>query len=124
MIRSLLQGEPARCSQGDLVRDFLYVQDAAYAFITLLEEEITGAVNIASGNPVVLKDIIYKIGEKLNGKNLIRLGEKSVSANEPPLVVADVRFLKNRLGWSPKFDLDEGLNQTIHWWQKQLSGKK
>jgi nucleoside-diphosphate-sugar epimerase len=124
VICSLLQGEPARCSLGNQIRDFLHVQDAADAFVALLEKEITGAVNIASGDPVMLKDIIYKIGKKLDGKNLIRLGENPVSTNEPPLVVADVRFLKYRLGWSPKFDLDEGLNQTIHWWQKHLSGKK
>jgi len=124
VIRSLLRGEPARCSEGNQIRDFLYVQDAAHAFITLLEKEITGAVNVASGVPVSLRDIISKIGEKLDGKHLIRLGEKSASANEPPLVVADVRLLKNQLGWSPKFDLDEGLNQTIHWWQKHLSGKE
>jgi len=124
VVQALLRGDIASCSHGNQIRDFLYVQDVADAFVTLLDSDIMGAVNIASGIPIVLKDIIYKIGEKLNGKNLIRLGENPVSTNEPPLVVADVRFLKNRLGWSPKFDLDEGLNQTIHWWQKHLSGKK
>jgi nucleoside-diphosphate-sugar epimerase len=124
VVRALLRKEIANCSHGNQIRDFLYVQDVADAFVNLLDSDITGPVNIASGTPIVLKDIIYKIGEKLNGKNLIRLRENSVSPNEPPLVVADVRFLKNRLGWSPKFDLDEGLNQTIHWWQERLSGKK
>ena len=124
VIRSLLQGEPAQCSEGNQIRDFLYVQDAARAFVTLLEKEITGSVNIASGTPIVLKDIIYKIGEKLNGKSLIRLGKNPVSTNEPPLLVGDARFLIDQLGWSPKFDLDEGLNQTINWWQRHLSGKK
>ncbi len=124
VICSLLNREPARCSQGNQVRDFLYVQDAAHAFATLLEKEISGAFNIASGTPVLLKDIIYKIADKLNGNNLIHLGENLGSADEPPLVVADIRFLKDQLGWSPKFDLDEGLNQTINWWQKYLSGRK
>ena len=124
VIRSLLRGELARCSEGNQIRDFLYVQDAAHAFVTLLEKEITGSVNIASGIPVVLRDIIYKIGEKLNGKSLIRMGKNPIASNEPPLVVGDVRFLKNQLGWLPKFDLDEGLDQTIHWWQRHLSGQK
>lgn len=124
VVQALLRGEIASCSHGNQIRDFLYVQDVADAFVTLLNSDITGAVNIASGTPIVLKDILYKIGEKLNGNNLIRLGENPVSTNEPPLVVADVRVLKNQLGWAPKFDLDKGLNQTIHWWQKHLSGKK
>jgi nucleoside-diphosphate-sugar epimerase len=124
VVCSLLQGEPARCSHGNQVRDFLYVQDVADAFVTLLERDVMGIVNIASGSPVVLKDIVHKIAEKLNRKALIQLGDASTSADEPPLVVADVRLLSNQVGWSPRFDLDQGLDQTITWWQKHLSGKK
>ena len=124
VVCSLLRGERARCSQGNQVRDFLYVQDVADAFVTLLERDVMGIVNIASGSPVALKDIVHKIAEKLNRKALIQLGDASTSADEPPLVVADVRRLNNQMGWSPRFDLDQGLDQTITWWQKHLSGKK
>jgi len=123
VVCSLLQGEPARCSHGNQIRDFLYVQDVADAFITLLESDITGAVNIASGCPVILKDLIYKIAEKLGRKALIQLGGVPVLSNEPPLVLADVTLLKNQVGWSPKFDLDLGLEQTIDWWEGHLFEK-
>jgi nucleoside-diphosphate-sugar epimerase len=61
VIRSILQGEPARCSHGNQIRDYLYVQDVADAFVALLESDIMGPVNVASGCPVALKDIIHKI---------------------------------------------------------------
>lgn len=124
VVCSLLQGERARCSQGNQVRDFLYVQDVADAFVTLLERDVMGIVNIASGSPVVIRDIVYKIAEKLNRKGLIQFGDSSTSSAEPPLVVADVRRLSNQVGWSPRFDLDQGLDQTITWWEKRLFEKK
>lgn len=120
VICALLQGEPALCSHGNQIRDFLYVQDVADAFVTLLGSDVTGAVNIASGYPVALKDIIYEIAEKLDRRALIQLGAVPALANEPPLLVADVSLLTSKVGWSPKFDLDLGLEKTISWWKKHL----
>jgi nucleoside-diphosphate-sugar epimerase len=121
VIRSLLRREPVRCSEGSQVRDFLYVKDVADAFAALLESGVTGPVNIASGRPVTLKDMVYTIGAKLDGRHLVRLGAVTAAADDPPLLVADVRHLQNEVGWSPGYDLDQGLNETIHWWQRQLA---
>lgn len=120
VIRSVLQGEPARCSHGNQIRDLLFVQDVADAFVALLESEAVGAVNIASGQPVTLRDLIYKIAEKLNREDLILLGAIPAPANEPRMLVAAVDRLRNEIGWLPRFDLDEGLDVTIKWWQQQL----
>ncbi len=120
VIRSLLNGKPARCSHGNQVRDFLYVEDVAGAFVALLESNVEGAVNIASGRPIALKDIIHNIGEKLGREDLIRLGALPASVNEPHLLVADVNRLRNEVGWQPRYSLDKGLEQTITWWKSHL----
>lgn len=117
VIISLLQGKPAFCSYGDQVRDFLHVEDAASAFVALLESDVCGAVNIASGRPITLKEVICKIGEKLKQPELIRLGDIPSSKDEPPLLVGDVKRLKEEVGWNPKYDIDSGLDQTIKWWK-------
>ena len=121
VIRSLLRGEPARCSDGRQIRDFLYVEDVARAFVTLLESDVSGPTNIASGCPVALKDVLYRIAEKLNRRDLIHLDALPTPANEPRLLVADVSRLFDELGWSPEYDLDRGLERTISWWRNQLS---
>jgi nucleoside-diphosphate-sugar epimerase len=120
VIVSLLQGKPALCSHGNQVRDYLYTEDAADAFISLLDSEVKGGVNIASGYPVALKDIVYNIGHKLHKTDLIRLGAISPPEDEPRILIADVKRLADEVGWSPKYSLDQGLNNAIEWWQNTL----
>ncbi len=121
MIISLLKGEAAKCSHGNQFRDFIYVQDVADAFVALLESEVTGVVNIGSGKPIAIKDIVYKIADKIGREDLIELGAIASNPREPPLLVADVSRLLNEVGWLPQFNLDKGLDRAIAWWEKKIS---
>ena len=121
VIRSLLLGEPARCSHGNQLRDYLYVGDVAEAFVTIMESDVQGPVNIASGYPVSLKEIIYKIAGKLDRKELVRLGALPAPPEEPDLLVGNVSRLTNEVGWRPKYDLNHGLDETIDWWRHLMN---
>lgn len=118
-ICSLLKNQEAHCLHCTLIRDFLHVQDVASAFVSLLESNVNGPVNIASGNPVTLKDIANTIADKLNKRDLVRFGESTCPLNEPSLLVAEVKRLNIEIGWTPNYDLDRGLEETIEWWKKQ-----
>lgn len=121
VICSLLQARPAKCSAGTQIRDYIYVLDVAEAFIEILKSDVKGPVNISTGNPISLKEIIYKIAEKLNGKDLVRLGSLPTSAEEPDLLIGNASRLSNEVGWHPKHDLDHGLNETIISWENRLN---
>lgn len=120
VITSLLQDQPARCSDGNQIRDFLYVEDVASAFVSLMESNVEGPVNIASGQPVALKTIIYTIADLLGERHLVELGALPAPDNEPPFLVADVRKINQEVGWSPKITLEVGLKNTIEWWKENL----
>ncbi|MEM1169650.1 MAG: NAD(P)-dependent oxidoreductase [Cyanobacteria bacterium P01_H01_bin.35] len=120
VISSLLQGELANCSHGNQIRDFLYVQDVADAFVAILESEITGPVNIGSGQPMSIKEIVYQIAGTIGKPESICLGAIPASINEPPLLVADVSLLSKNVGWQPQYDLERGLVLTINWWKNHL----
>ena len=122
MVVSLLKGKVAKCSHGNQIRDFIYVQDVADAFVALLESDITGVVNIASGQPIAIKDVVDKIADKIGRGDLIELGAIASNPREPPLLVADISRLSKEVGWLPQFDCNRGLNQTIAWWRKYQSG--
>jgi nucleoside-diphosphate-sugar epimerase len=119
VINSLLCGEAARCTHGNQVRDFLHVADAAAAFVALLDSEVEGAVNVASGQPVVLKDLIRRIAKKMGRQEQIELGVVPTPPDEPPLLVGDTHRLLGEVGWSPHYDLDAGLDDTIEWWRNR-----
>lgn len=120
VIQSLLKNRTAKCSSGEQKKDFLHVEDVAEAFVQILMSDVEGPVNIGSGNAVSVKDIVMKIGD-LTGKNdLIDVGAVPTRKNEKPLIQADNRKLKNELKWSPRFDLNSGLQHTINWWKTTL----
>lgn len=114
---SILKNESAPCSHGEQIRDFLHVSDVADAFAALLDSDVSGAVNIASGRPVAIKDIVHKIADKEGRRDLVRLGALPAPESDPPLLVANVGRLKNEVGWTPEYDLDRGLEDTINWWK-------
>ncbi len=121
VIRSLLLGQPAPCSHGLQVRDYMSVEDLGDAFGALVDSDVTGACNVASGQATTLKAIITRIGELLRRPDLIKLGAYRARANDVPLVVADTRKLNAQVGWQPKLDLDDGLQRAIAWWQHNLN---
>lgn len=113
IIQALRRGERARCSHGAQIRDFLYVKDVAEAFVALIDSEVTGPVNIASGQPLVLKDLIYRIADLFKRRDLVALGAIAAQPDEPMILIADVARLTGEVGWQRKFDLDSGLKETI-----------
>jgi nucleoside-diphosphate-sugar epimerase len=124
VIRSLLQGEPARCSHGRQLRDYLYSTDAAEALVALLDSDVEGPVNIASGEATSIGDLVYRAAGRVGREKLVELCAIEARADEPPLIVADIRRLRDELRWSPRHDVDEALDQTIDWWRQRLAAEQ
>ncbi len=119
VIRSLLRKEPARCSHGRQIRDYLHVQDVADGLVALLDSSLEGPVNVSSGEATTLREIVLTIGRLIERPDLIQLGAIPARANDTPLVVGDNTRATAETGWTPRHDLDSGLRQTIDWWQRQ-----
>lgn len=120
VIKSLLRNEEAKCTHGRQLRDFLYSEDVASAFVHILNSDVNGAINIGSGMPISIKEMIDKISSKLGKPELVKFGEIPVPIDDPPLIVADIKKLKEEVGWKPKYSLDQGLDKTIEWWRKNI----
>ncbi len=117
IIRSLLRKELARTSHGLQVRDYLHVQDVADGLVGLLDSAVEGPVNIASGQPVAIREIVMQIGKMMGAEELLQIGALPARANDAPFVVADVRRLTAEVGWTQRWTLQAGLEQTIEWWR-------
>lgn len=120
VIGAMLSGTPVQCSHGNQFRDYLHVCDVASGLISLLSEHATGACNIASGTPVQLREIVFKLALLCESKSEPDFGAVIVAENDPLVLFGDNRKLL-ALGWKPKITLDKGLQDTVAWWKNRYS---
>ena len=123
VMNALLRGERARCSHGRQVRDYLFAGDVADALVTLLESNLQGPINVASGDAISLRALVSRAAELIGRPDLVDFGAIPAAATDAPLVVADVSRLANELQWRPRFSLDDGLSATIEWWRARLASE-
>lgn len=96
------------------VRDFLDVRDVAAAYLALLERGVPGqAYNIASGSGVPLRAIVERL-EALVGWRVITEHEPGLARRADILhLVGDAARLREATGWSPRFSLDQTLQDLL-----------
>lgn len=97
-------------------RDFIYVKDVVRANI-LASEKGNETYNVALGNSTSILELAEKIIEITNSKSQIKFLE------ERP---GDIKHSKadpskfNKLGFKPKYSIDEALLETIEFYAKEL----
>jgi nucleoside-diphosphate-sugar epimerase len=117
VILALQSGGRAACGDSSLVRDYMYVGDVANAIVAVLDHAFRGDVNIASGRPVSIEKLVNRIAGKLDAVGRIDFGKHPRRAEDPQKITADVSRLRDTIGWTPEYDLDTAISETIAWWQ-------
>ena len=125
-IRSIIRKQrPIIRSDGNYVRDYLYVEDGVAANLLLAERmerqpELRGqAFNFSNESQVTVSELVSKILSAM--KSDLRPDIRNEANNEIREQYLSAAKAKKVLGWSPQFDLDSGLVKTIDWYRKFLS---
>jgi nucleoside-diphosphate-sugar epimerase len=116
--KGLLAGEEVPTTGGAQRRDFMHVRDAAGALVALVVSNVNGPVNVASGESVAVADVLRLIGEAANATERVRFGARPERAGEPSELVADVRRLREEVGWPSGVSLAEGIAEAVDWWRR------
>ncbi|HMO83458.1 MAG TPA: GDP-mannose 4,6-dehydratase [Lacipirellulaceae bacterium] len=124
-IRDLVRGRrPVIRSDGLAVRDYFYVEDGVHAYMTLAEHlakdrTLVGqAFNFSTELPLTVLELVARLTD-LVGVNLppdVR-NEATGEIRHQHLSAA---WARQRLNWSPRFGLDEGLCRTVAWYRHFL----
>ena len=124
-ILSVLRGKPPLIrSDGTFKRDYVYVEDAVSAYLTLAERaggpEICGqAFNFGLGRPVTALEIVQTIIDVSEHPNL-----QPVILNEVKHEIRDEYLSPQKahdmLGWQPQETLSSGLSRTMEWYREYL----
>lgn len=103
-------------SPGEQIRDFIYIDDATDALLVAIEnfEKLSHLeqLEIGSGIAIRLKDFVQLVKNHTGSKTVLKFGEVPYRPNEDLHLVADITALK-MCGWSPKFNLELGINRVI-----------
>lgn len=113
LVQPLLENRAAQCQFGAHLRDFLHVTDVASAFVQLLDSEVAGPINIASGVPVSLGDFAKRIAAKLGKAEFLQVEARPPSPENPAVLFADATRLRNEVRFCPRYDIDTGLDQVL-----------
>jgi len=122
-IRSLLRGErPIVRSDGTFVRDYLYVKDAASAYVCLAEAAYTGrlrggAVNFGGSARRTVLEVIADL-QRLTGRTDLSPDIRNTAQAEIREQWLSFDKATQTLGWTPAYTMDQGLRETLDWYRR------
>ncbi len=116
-----LKGEPITIyGDGSQTRSFCYVDDLVDGLIRLMNtsDDVTGPINL--GNPVefTMLELAERVMRLANSKS--KLVYKNLPADDPKRRRPDITMARERLGWKPTVEVEEGLARTIAYFDAHL----
>jgi len=103
-------------SKCDHAWDYLFVDDAANAFVMAAESQATGVVNVASGQAPLLRDTITRVRDAIDPSLPIAFGAVAESPTGAYPLQADISRLK-AIGWRSETPADEAIERTVSWYR-------
>lgn len=120
LLRALLRNDPEfPLTPGEQARDFIHVEDAAEAYLRLVEHaaQATGPAwveaGVGSGRAVSIRDFSQLARELTGATTQLQFGARPYRPDEIMVTRADVELLRE-IGWPGERGLRAGLEATIH----------
>ncbi|MDO5305134.1 MAG: GDP-mannose 4,6-dehydratase, partial [bacterium] len=109
---------------GSQTRSFCYVSDLVDALIKMQnnEEGFIGPVNLGNPSERTILEFAERIIRLTNSNS--KIIHKPLPSDDPTRRRPDITLAKEKLGWEPKVDIDEGLMKTIEYFDKLLKSEK
>jgi UDP-glucuronate decarboxylase len=114
-----LQNKPITIyGEGEQTRSFQFVSDLVDGLHALMNGDYDGPVNLGNPDEFSVKEFADYIKRLTKSDSEIKLLEKN--QDDPSRRKPDIGLAKEKLGWSPKVNVEEGLTMTIAYFQAVL----
>jgi UDP-glucuronate decarboxylase len=114
-----LQNKPITIyGKGEQTRSFQYVSDLVDGLHKLMNGDYDGPVNLGNPDEFSVKEFADYIKRLTKSNSEIKLLEKT--QDDPSRRKPDIGLANEKLGWSPKVNVEEGLTMTIAYFQAVL----
>ncbi len=106
---------------GEQTRSFCYVDDLVDGFIKMMDTEkgFTGPVNMGNPGEFTMNELAKKVLKLTGSKSVIKYFP--LPQDDPKMRRPDISQAKEKLGWQPSIDLEEGLDKTIAYFKKKIA---
>ena len=105
---------------GSQTRSFCYVDDLVEGLARMMENDgFIGPVNLGNPREFTILELAKKINAMTGSRSKIVL--KPLPSDDPTQRQPDIALAKQKLGWQPKVDVDNGFNVTIDYFRKELA---
>jgi UDP-glucuronate decarboxylase len=120
-----LKGEPITIyGEGRQTRSFCYVDDLIDGFLALMASpsDLTGPVNLGNPGEFTIKELAEQVIALTGSKS--PLVYRPLPSDDPTQRQPDITLARERLGWTPKVALEQGLARTIAYFDALLAGRR
>lgn len=122
-ITNALQNKPLLLGNPTAVRDYIYIEDVLDVYLQSIEiaSGLKGEVfNVGSGSQTTVTYIVNKIIEITDSKSEIKGNSFSRRAHDTEKWEANIEKISRSFNWRPKYHIDDGIRQTISWFESNL----
>ena len=119
-IVAALKEEPLEIfGDGEQTRSFCYVSDLIDVILKMMnKEDFIGPVNIGNPGEFTIRELAEKILKLTGSRSKIQVRQER--SDDPVRRRPDISLAREKLGWEPSVDLEEGLGKTIEYFEKVL----
>jgi dTDP-glucose 4,6-dehydratase len=122
LLSQALLGQPLTVyGNGQQTRSFCYVDDLVDGVVRLLMSDEHLPVNIGNPQEMTLVEFAETINRIVGNKAGITFVPDARSTRDPQRRQPDITRARTRLGWEPKFSLEQGLGLTIPYFKGKLT---
>jgi len=106
---------------GSQTRSFCYVDDMVEGFIRLMDspDECTGPINLGNPDEFSIKELAEHVVSLTGSKS--EIVSKPLPEDDPKQRCPDISLAMEKLGWTPKIPLEQGLIKTIAYFEDLLA---
>ena len=120
IVQALRGEELTIYGDGNQTRSFCYVSDMVEGIIKMAETEgLTGPVNLGNPKDSTILEIAQKILSIAGSKSPIVF--RPLPPDDPARRCPDITLAQEKLAWSPRVSLDEGLEKTVEYFRWKLA---
>ena len=119
-IVAALKEEPLEIfGDGEQTRSFCYVSDLIDVILKMMnKDDVIGPVNIGNPGEFTIRELAEKILKLTGSRSKIQVRQER--SDDPVRRRPDISLAREKLGWEPSVDLEEGLGKTIEYFEKVL----